>query len=257
MRGRNPDLGWTAGLALVSALIVTLGSGLGAVRTPFVVPLLLFLPGYALCAALFVAPRLDAARTLLLSVALSVAAAVVSALVLNVTSAGLSSAPLAVVLVAVTCAGCFAADVRRPFAEPDAARPILPRLRRRDAVLLLVASALVGAAVGLARTPLPAGKIRGYTALWLLPGTLNPENVRVGIVNDELHPMRYRLVVEAGGLVVHAGASDLRPGEQIHQSIALKLAPATRTKIEALLYRESSPNVVYRRATIWLSETVP
>jgi uncharacterized membrane protein len=257
VRGHNADLAWTAGLAIVSALLVTLGSGLGAARTPFVVPLLLFLPGYALSSALFVAPRLDAARQVLLSVGLSISAAVVCALVLNVTPAGLSSASWAVVLVSLTCAACFAADLRRAPVDPEAAPPILPRLRRRDALLLVVASAVVGGAIGLARTPLPAANVRGYTALWLLPATHPPATIRVGIVNDELRPMRYRLVVRVGGRVEHTlTAIQLRPGEQMQRSIPLDLVSAAApARVEALLYRAGSPNTVYRRTTLSLIPT--
>jgi uncharacterized membrane protein len=178
-----------------------------------------------------------------------VSVSVVLALVLNLTQLGLRAATWALALLATTCVACeIAARVRR--GEP--VRPFV--LRRRPALtdLLFCAAAvlLLGGAVALARTPLAAKNVQGYTALSLVRGPGTTSTVRVGVTSGELQPMSYRLVVRVGSYVeFERRLSMLRPGETF--TTGVRLSNASASPIFALLYRRDRPGIVYRVARLW------
>ena len=88
--------------AIVAALLVLAGVELPVLRSSFVLPLVLFLPGYAVTAAVF--PRrseLSAAR-LSLAIGLSIAIDTLAAFALSLTPLQINPAPLSLLLVAIT-----------------------------------------------------------------------------------------------------------------------------------------------------------
>jgi uncharacterized membrane protein len=245
-------------MAAIGALVVMAVPGLLPLRIAFALPLLLVLPGYSLTAALFPGREIDWPPRLLLSVALSLSLAVVIGLALNQTPFGLRSASWSVALLVVTWAACATAVSRRRrkgILEP------VPRflrggvawthLKPRDVAFLLIATCVLGSAVAFARTPLSAKKVQGYTALSLLPGSRGTSTVRVGVTSGELHSTSYRLVVRVGSRVVYMRRLlRLDPGAQFH--VRLRTAASARpVPIEALLYRQDSPQSIYRVVRLW------
>jgi uncharacterized membrane protein len=249
---RHPDLAATVMVAAFAALVVTLVPGLPALRTPFAALLLLALPGYSLTAALFGGRAIDWPRRLLLTIGLSISLSVVVGLLLNQTPLGLRASSWSVALLAVTCVACaVAVRLRREV-------PSLPAVRRRrvplpDLMFLLGAALLLFSAVALARTPLTAKNVQGYTALWLLPGGGGETaTVRVGIRSGELHTVSFRLVIRVGAKVAYERRLPaFQPGRQFEAIVRLGGAAGGRRPTVASLYRQNSPGSVYRVARLW------
>ena len=209
---------------------------------------LLLLPGYFATLALFPHGAIQRVQRLLLTLALSFSLAIFTALVLNFTI-GLRASSWAGALGVIAVAIYLMAPQGLPSEEllPGF---VLPRIRLRDAGLLVLAVALLGAAIALGRTPLKATNVQGYTALWLLPARADSA-VRVGLRSGELQTMSYRLVIRAGSQVLYSEALPaVAPGGQFGKIVALpKRVRARRTEIEALLYRAQRPRSVYRHVT--------
>jgi uncharacterized membrane protein len=251
---RHADLAATVAVATIAALVVMLVPGLLPLRVIVALPLLVALPGYSLTAALFPGREIDWPRRLLLSMALSLSLAVVIGLVLNLMPFGLRSASWAAALLFVIWAATLVAVARRRRKGLIGPAARVRRVRLRDAAFLLVAACVLAGAVAFARTPLPAKKTQGYTALWLLPGSgRETASVRVGVASGELNPMTYRLVVRVGSRVVHERRLfRLEPGAEVDETLHLgAAASARRVPIEALLYREDDPQSIYRVVRLW------
>lgn len=83
-------------------------------RIIFGIPLVLFIPGYALIAALFPAARdIDGIERVALSFGLSIAIVPLTGLVLNYTPFGIQLDPIVISLAIITCVLCLAAQYRR------------------------------------------------------------------------------------------------------------------------------------------------
>jgi hypothetical protein len=124
---------------------------------------------------------------------------------------------------------------------------------RADLALIIIACAILGATIGVARTPLSAAKVKGYTALWIAPaGRPGKPAVKTTIASVERRPVAYTLVVSVGGTPQRRiGPFRLKPGEERTLSIPVHAA-ARHFKVETLLYRASRPRDVYRRTSVWL-----
>lgn len=211
--------------------------------------LLLVLPGLLASLVIFPMGTIGGAQRLLLSLALSLSLAALAALVLQLTI-GLRTTSWAGVLAVMECAMYLAARYRpRPTHRPW---PLwLPRVRTIDVLAVTVAALLLVVAVALARTPLRATKVHGYTALWLLRRNEGMDVV-VGLRSAELTTASYHLVVRAEGRVLYDHSfKGVVPGEQVEKR--LLLPPRVREQansVEALLFLEDRPRAVYRRATL-------
>jgi uncharacterized membrane protein len=247
---RNRDLLIAVALAAAGGAVVVYAEPV-ALRVVVSMPLLLVLPGYAVAAAIFGTARLGRARRLLLSVGLSLVTAILLALVLYLTPYDLSSRTWSIALVAVVLAASGIAAVRRGRGPEDRAPGRtslrLPRLRLRDALLLLAAAAVASGAVAFARTPLPAKHAQGYTALWLLPG--DRRAVRVGITSGELHATAYRLRLRLGTRLAYERSVSLEPGQRWERIVHLPRSAVAGTPVTANLFRAGSPQV-YRRVRV-------
>lgn len=251
---RNLDLAVAAVVAAASAVIVVRFSLPVAVRIAFVLPLVLVLPGYALARALLSGRELEGSLRLLLSLGLSLSLAIVTGLVLDVSTIGLDTRSWAVSLAAETWSLCVVAGPRwRRRNDVDEAAPSTPswRLRGRDVVLFAVAACIFSGAVAFARTPLPAPNVHGYTALWLLPGPAgHRSDFRIGVKSGELKRVSYRLVVRVGTRVVVQRRFQLEPSAELHESVRVDKAARHGRSIWALLYREDKPRALFRSARI-------
>jgi uncharacterized membrane protein len=245
VRRRNGDLLLAVVVAAAAAEVVNLVPSV-AVRTAFALPLVFVTPGYCLTAAVFNARSIDGVRRTVLTLGSSVSVAILSALVLDRLPVGLHTVSWTVVLVAVTWVAAAVAKVRREIG-PQRVRTRW-RVRPIDAVLIVAAALLAAGAVAFARTPLPAGKVRGYTALWIQPAPeATTPSVRVGIESAEMTTVPFRLDLRVGSSVLYRRRITLAPGQRWEQAVRVQpLEVARNSPIQARLYRVDRSPAVYR-----------
>jgi uncharacterized membrane protein len=253
VRGHR-DLTIAAAAAVLCAVVAALVP-VEVVRVVAALPLTLFLPGFAILAAIFDGEELAPLKRVTLEVATSLMALVLSALLLNAFPFGLTTASWAVWLPLVVIAGCAWGGRRRGRAERRRGRSFAPFARPSVRSVVLVGLAiLVGAAsIALAQKPLPAKHADGYTALWMLPADGDEEAVVVGVQSNEQDSASYRLrVSQAGGRRSETHRVELDPGEEKTFEVEVPRASAGRTHVVASLYRENRPGHLFRRVTRWL-----
>lgn len=250
-----------AALGMVSAVNPSLDP---AVRFGLAVLLVCLLPGYASTAVLFHGRSVDVPERAVLSVGLSLGSAVLGGLLLNLTPRGLTAVNWAALLGGSTilmCTVVLSARLleawRRPRA-PEAVRRPGPASRRPGAaqvmpILLLVGSfAIVVGAVALAQAGVRDQPRDPFTELWLLPGAGQGQAV-VGIRNAERTDLRGRLELTVDGAVVAEFAEiDLGPGETWERTVRVA-GPVSPNPIIASLYREETPDAVFRLVRLWPS----
>jgi hypothetical protein len=233
-----------------------------AVRAIFAVPLCLVLPGYALTSAAFARRSVTRAHMLMLTVAMSLSILAIGSLVLQLVPGGLRTASWTVLLLFVVIGGsAIAARRRRPVADrrwPD----LPPRPRLLEAALLVIAGLGTAAAFALAKTPLPARNVIGYTQLWMLrAGSASQPGVHIGVASAETGSIAYRLelVAEPDHAPIQAVASfqfALRPGQQFERVVPIAtFAPSGSQRVVAHLYRRDQPYAVYRYVLIRISDS--
>ncbi len=218
-------------------------------------PLTLFLPGYAISAAIFARERVERVHFLVFSAGLSLAVLALGALLLNYMPGGIRSGSWALLLFLVVLAASRAAALRRPRGAPHPVAWSLPRLGAAQAALLAGGGLAIVAAIALAFTPLSATNATGYTEMWIAP--LPGDNgVRIGVGSGERDDSSYRLVVNFGGSREVTRQLQLEPGQR--QVLALGESAAATSPIAvpvtATLYKEDSPepDQPFRRVSTWL-----
>lgn len=271
MKRRSIDLLVVGILAVVTACLAVLLT-IDMQHTNFVairliaLPLVLVLPGYACTAAIF--PRRDQsfATLLVFSLAASLILVISLGLLLNLTSMGLRTPSWAIALASVTLLACLIADRRR---RPYPYSPVFSGRFRLQAVgftldqwllvsmaIIVLASAFTLSIIGAIQQPR-----KGFTQLWMLPGSNTPTHsiVRLGVNNLEVGPMHYRLIVNMNGKVMKAWPLlELQSGTQWQSTLSLPLAPRNKTlRLEATLSLENTPNKTYRYVVLWLGSKTP
>ena len=241
-----------AAAALCAVLAVFLP--VDVLRLVFALPLVLFLPGYALAAAIFARERLEAPKMALLAAGLSLTVLPLGALVVNYAPGGIGAGSWAILLVLVVLAACRAAALRRPRARDTAlAMPKLALGRARAAIFGLAALVAVAAMV-LAFVPLSAKNAIGYTALWIKPSGHTAASI--GVRSDEQQGGDYRLDIRIGSSsspIVRRFSLD--PG----QSRIVRVdggAGAAGRPVSAVLFRSGHP-AAYRRVATWIPAAGP
>lgn len=251
MRGHR-DLTRACVAAVICALVAALVPW-ELVRLVAAVPLTLFLPGYAVVAAAFGSRKLAPPKRITLSVAVSLMVLALSAFVLNIFPFGLETASWAVLLPLVVIAACRGAALRRRAPQRSGEGGLeLPRPAAGSLALGILALAIAVAALALAERPLPAENAKGFSALWMLPTDASEEAVAVGVVSNEQDPLGYRLEVSLGKDQSQTYRLDLDPGEERVYEVDVPPTPGGRTHIVASLYKEETPQKLYRRVTSWL-----
>jgi uncharacterized membrane protein len=240
-----------------AAVICALGALLlpfEAVRLLFAAPLALLLPGYAIAAACFSRGSLDRPRFLLVSLVLSLSTLALGGLVLNYMPGGIRPLSWALLLLAVTGAGCWVATRRRPAGGSPArtSRPSWPK--PAAAALLLGGLAAATAALVLSATTVPADDVVGYTELWALPaGGAESREVQVGVGSEERRTVPYDLLIKLGDEPLIRRQFRLAPGAT--RIVRLRTTPAGDGKpipVTATLLRQHHTGKIYRRVKTWL-----
>jgi Protein of unknown function (DUF1616) len=253
MKGHR-DLTIAAVAAVLCALVAALVP-VEILRIVAALPLTLYLPGFALVAAIFDGEELASLKRVTIEVAASLIVLVLGAFLLNIPSFGLTTASWAVLLALFVVVGCFVAARRRGAAPPER-RPLLAGVGRPStrAILLVGAAVLIGAAsIALAQKPLPAKHAEGYTALWMLPTDAAEEAVVVGVQSNEQDPASYRLDIAVGAKdQPETYRVELDPGEEKTFEVEVPRPATGKRRVVASLYRESKPDRLFRRVTRWL-----
>jgi uncharacterized membrane protein len=244
VRGQG-DLRLVTAAAVLCALLALL-IPVDGVALVFALPLVLFLPGYAITAAAFAQRPLATPQFLLLSLALSLATLVLGSLVLNYLG-GIHPLSWALLLLLVAVAACRVAAVRRRAGGKGVQLP-RPRLGGLEAAMLLGAVAAAAVALVLASTSVPADDALGYTQLWILsqPGAAGGK-AQVGVRSQQQTSVDYDLRVRIGNDVLLRRSFRLAPGET--RLVGLRAPPGTEGTVPviATLLRHNRPTKVYRR----------
>jgi glycosyltransferase involved in cell wall biosynthesis len=205
----------------VAGTAIPAGAGTPA-RIILVLPLALFLPGYALTNAIFGRRSAAEVERLALALGLSLVTAALASLALDFLPSGLTLYSWAASLALVTTAATLADAALHPTVanqtRPAPPRGPLPLPRRRpEIIVMVVAACLVAAAVALARTPLPSPSAHGYTALWL---TRDPHSsaLVVGVRSEEHRRTRYVLRVMRPGATTTRKLT-LAPGQSWQEKL--------------------------------------
>jgi uncharacterized membrane protein len=284
---KNPsDLFIVMGLTLLTDIFVlTPGIDETMLRNIIGLPFVLFLPGYALIAALFPAKSdLDGIERTALSFGLSIAVVPLIGLGLNYTPWGIRPFPILISLSAFIFIMCGLAYLRRiklPEAEAFNVRFKETALSFRAEVLgtseskldkvltvFLILSILLSVAtlVYVVITPKegehftefyllgPQGKADNYTTNYTLgqSGT-----VIVGVVNHEYRPVNYTMEVklENKSLPFPENVKYINLANNETWEEPVTLIPSfegQRMKLEFLLYNETDKSVPYRDLHLWI-----
>ena len=173
MRRLSNDLLAVIVLAILSALLVALLPDGSILRLVGALPLVFFLPGYAITAVLLPGSSIGKVERLLFSLGLSIAVTALSGLLLNLTPWGLHADTWAIILVAIVVLAGTAAWLWPRPTEQGSTTPFAKdfKLRFRDGLFLGLAVLVTGAAVGLTRLPAAPNGLVGYTQLWMVPAS--------------------------------------------------------------------------------------
>lgn len=209
MHRSHTDLLVVSLLALLAAVIGALsGDGSNVLRASLSLPLVLFLPGYALSAALLPDGRAGLAERILLSLGLSIAIAALGGLLLNFLPSGLTPGSWRWLLLGVTLTAAGYAWWRRQRERIPGPGRLVTQISVREVALLSSAALLIGLALGLsalgvgptapnARTDSP------FTQFWAVPSQSGQQYVvRVGLQNYESESVTYRVTLESDGYLV-------------------------------------------------------
>lgn len=280
------DLLIVMGLVLLTDIVVlTPGLNESMVRNLLGLPLVLFLPGYSLLAALFPSKSdLEGIERICLSFGLSIATVSLIWLGLNCTSLGVGVLPILLSLSVFSFLMCGLASLRRsklpeneafdvPFRETalsikaDIFKKPESQLDKALTVFLIFSILLSFATlIYVVITPKegehftefyilgPEGKADNYATKYVLGDN---GNIRVGIVNHEYRPVNYTMEIRL------ENKSLPLPANLQHVTLAHNKAweePVTFTplfegqnmKLEFLLFNETNKSMPYRNLHLWI-----
>jgi len=270
---------------LTDIFVLTPGLSETAVRNILGLPLVLFLPGYALIAALFPAKSdLDGIERTALSFGLSIAVVPLIGLGLNYTPWGIRLLPILISLSVFTFLMCGLAYLRRaklseteafevPFRETALSlkAEILEKPKSKldqalTVVLILSILLSVATLIYVIATPKegehftefyilgPDGKADNYTTNYVLgeSGT-----VIVGIVNHEYRPINYTMEIKLENkflpLPENQRQISLAHNETWQEPVTFTpLFEGQNMKLEFLLFNETDRTVPYRDLHLWI-----
>jgi len=255
MRRRSNELIAVVVIAGLSAVLTIFLPANSIVRLLCALPLVFFLPGYAITSALLTQGSLGGVERLLFSLGTSVAVTALSGLVLHLTPWGLQTSTWAIMLAVIVLVAGAIAWLRQ---GPDARVTPAPVERRfslhfRDGIFVGLAVLVAGAAFGLTKLPAGPNGIAGYTSLWMVPANqTNSNDFRLGIKSSEFSDTNYRLQISVGGQVVQEWTElNLKPGQTWETEITLQSNQIGSGPVVANLYKLNDPGTIYRYVKIW------
>jgi hypothetical protein len=258
MKGHK-DLRLACMLALASA-VLTLILPWGPLCLVLALPLVFFLPGYAVAAAIFARGRIPLRHLLVLSVGLSLAILALGALPLNYLPGGVRAGWWALLLTIVVFGAARAAAIRRPSkrAAPQPSSPWGARLNPAKAALFAAGALAIVAAIVLAFLPVGAKNALGYTQMWIQPLAGAKAGVEIGVGSGEQEEASYRLWVKFGdGEAPQGRYFKLAPGDTHVIRLLTEEQPTESEQIRAALFKQGGPGRAYRRVSTWITPTQP
>ena len=280
------DLLIVMGLVLLTDIIVfTPGLNESMVRNLLGLPLVLFLPGYSLLAALFPAKSdLEGIERICLSFGLSIATVPLIGLALNYTSWGIRLLPILISLSVFTFLMCGLAYLRRsklpqtevfevPFRETalsikaEILKKPESKLDKALTVFLVFSILLsVTTLIYVVITPKegehftefyilgPEGKADNYTTKYVLGEN---GNITVGIVNHEYRPVNYTMEIrlENKSLPLPENLQHITLAHNETWEEPVTFTPpfeGKNMKLEFLLFNETNKSMPYRDLHLWI-----
>jgi uncharacterized membrane protein len=246
-----------AAIALAVAGTVALIGGETAPRTLLALPLIFFLPGHAILAAVLPGEPKGLLR-FVFAVGLSLAIVIMGGLVLNVVAA-LTALNWLSLLCIIVATGYLIAFARRTPLELRSIwpLPVTWTLSPRDAVLY--SGAAVAVLLAFAISTGESRKLHlqtDFTEFWITPDrTAELGTVTVGMKNVEHRPMSYDIELMLDDQMIGAWRNiALRESETWSKTIDLP-GPSRRQRLEAWLFKSGDHQKVYRR--VWLASREP
>jgi len=256
------------------------------VRTALGLPMLLFLPGYALIAALFPAKEnLDGIERVALSFGLSIAVVPLIGLGLNYTAWGIRLMPVLISISLFTLLMCGVAYYRRSQ-MPEAERfevpfkagaktlkaEILekPEYRTDKILTIILVLSVLTSVVTLAYVIVTPKEGEHFTEFYILGPEEMADNyptdyalgesgtVIVGVVNHEYRTVNYSLEVRLDNKILSLpeDVSHFHLGHNVTWEKPVTITPpseGTDMKLEFLLFNETEKSVPYRDLHLWIN----
>lgn len=283
------DLLFVVGLVILTDIFVFIPVlSESFIRTVLGLPLMLFLPGYALVALLFPAKSgLEGIERAALSVGISVAIVPIIGLVLNNTSFGIREMPLLASLSVFIIVACAAAYVRRRqlpedkafgVSFKDSARSLLIEVMGKTesstekilrVFLAISILALIGTIAYLAIVPHeqdpftefyilgPDGKADNYTTEYIQgeSGT-----VIIGVANHEHRAVNYTMDVrlENKSLALPEKLRHIQLDDNTTLEEPLEITPSIKGKnleLQFLLFNDTNKETPYEDLRLWINVT--
>ncbi len=254
-------------VASVGAL-AAVASGIDpTVRLVLALPLVVFVPGYALIRAAAPAAPLSPVAGFVLALGASMALTVLGGLFLQVTPAGMTSASWADLLFLISMFSAIVLAWRSRHLVPDSG-PRGPSVvdlvrsgeRRTIAVygsLFLASAVIVVAAFGVAIYGFDNQPRPGFSQLWILPAG-DQATATIGIDNDEGQAIDVALTLTLGSTVEAEWPSiNLADGARWQETAVVPGFATGDQPLVATLTRVGFPDSVYRYVTLWPSAQLP
>jgi uncharacterized membrane protein len=241
-------------LLLPATIVAVLCAALPALPLPLRVagaaPLVLFLPGYWLLAA--VAPDLlrEPLERAVLSAGISLGICILVGVFLNLTPSGLTADAWVLALGGIALVGSAAAWLRGPRRESAPWPGVRGAPGRRESALFALAGLVLIGAFGLAHFTAGQQTAPDFTQLWITPAAIGG-SVQLGVRNLEPTTMTYIIELRANGELVQRWPSlTLQPKQSWQTDLTEPDGSPLRGSLEALLYRADDPGQVYRRVLL-------
>ena len=259
MLQENLDLLIIVVVTILDIILASFSYQIRAVSIILALPLVFVMPGYVLTAALFSTRSIDTVQRLLLSLALSLAIAIFTGLLLNLLPGGLQSRSWGLSLGVLTVAGSLLAAYRRRKGRVQGeSQGRFPQLRISPLALLLfglAASVIVFSIVysmnDAAQKPHP-----GFTQLWILPAAPSSKScvVRFGVRSFESGPVTYHVILAINGTEIDSWSPILLASQaEWNQSLPIAVPSGSQqAAVTVSLYRLDRPQTVYRRVDLTL-----
>jgi hypothetical protein len=249
---RRTDLAVTVAVTLVAVGVLLTPVGGALPRAVLAGLLVLFLPGYALAAAIYPPRTLSAADRAAMVIAFGIATTVLMGIGLDLTPFGIVSRGYVGGLGAVALVSSVAAWARTGSA-PASRQSARIRFRGRQVLLLALAVLVAAGAVTMSRRDAETrSQQTAFTGLWMVQASDSSSRVRirVGVNSHEKAVTRFRLKVVQGGRVVHTWNSiELPPGGSWSADFgAGRRAEVVRADLYRIGFGNSAP---YRTVHVW------
>ena len=248
-------------LAANVAILAAIATGIDpTVRMLLTLPLVVFVPGYALVRAVAPAASLSPVVAFALGLGTSMCLAALAGLFLHVTPSGMTpiSWSTLLFLISMVSVVVLAWRSRHLRLSSDAHEPnMVDLLRSVDRRILAiyastfaVSALIVVAAFGVAITSFDAQPRPGFSQLWV-EASPPPATALIGIENREGETINVALTVSLGSTVEEQWPSiRIADGEVWQGSVTVPGFDTGDLPLEATLTRVDSPEIVYRQVTL-------